>query len=285
MLNLENITFRYRKKTVFKDFSLTVGNGRVCGLLGKNGAGKSTLLYLMTGLLHPQKGKVMFNNADVSRRLPSMLSDVFLVPEEFTLPAVPLKEYVSLNKNFYPRFSEEQLKQNLSHFEMDADLKANLGALSLGQKKKVFMSFALAANTTLLLMDEPTNGLDIPGKSQFRRFIASNMNDERTVLISTHQVQDIEKLVEHVIILDNSELLLDATVEDICSKLAFISDAPEDNFENALFVAPSVQGFSAILPNDGAEESNLSLELLFNATLSRRNEVKCLFNNLNNTKL
>jgi len=285
MLKLKEITFRYRKKTVFKDFSLTVGDGRVCGLLGRNGAGKSTLLYLMTGLLHPQAGKIFVNDADAMRRLPSMLCDMFLVPEEFSLPAVPLKKYMSLNKRFYPRFSDEQVMQNLAHFEMDADLNVNLGALSLGQKKKVFMSFALASNTSLLLMDEPTNGLDIPGKSQFRRFIASNMSDERTVLISTHQVQDIEKLVEHVIILENSELLLDASVADVCSRLAFVTDAPAVDVSGALYAAPSIQGFSAIIHNEGGTESNINLELLFNAALTKREEFKSLFNNLKEVKL
>ena len=278
MIEAKKITFKYKRKTVFDNFSCTFGNGNVYGLLGKNGAGKSTLLYLMTGLLQPFKGKIFYNGENVSKRPPSALNDMFIVPEEFSLPNVPLKRYMSINQPFYPKFSEEQLRSNLSLFEMDDDLKVNLGALSLGQKKKVFMSFALAANTSLLLMDEPTNGLDIPGKSRFKKFIASNMTDERTIIISTHQVQDIEKLVEHVIILDNSAILLDASAKEICSNLYFISGATSADHEKALYASPSVKGFNVILPNAGDDESELNLEMLFNATLEKPDKIKNMFN-------
>jgi ABC-2 type transport system ATP-binding protein len=219
MLEAKEISFKYKKKTVFENFSLSVEKGKVYGLLGKNGAGKSTLLYLMTGLLCPQKGNVFYNHENVSKRLPSVLSDIFIVTEEFMLPHISLKKYVSINSSFYPKFSEEQLTQNLIYFDLDEDLNINLGALSMGQKKKVFMSFALATNTSLLIMDEPTNGLDIPGKSQFKKFIVSNMTDDRTVIISTHQVQDVEKLIEHVLIIDDNAILLNASTDDICRNL------------------------------------------------------------------
>ena len=192
MITVENLSFTYRKskRAVLHDFSLSFESGRVYGLLGKNGAGKSTLLYLMSGLLTPENGKVVFHDTDVRRRLPVTLQDMFLVPEEFELPSVSLVSYVELNGPFYPRFSKEEMIKYLHYFEMDIDI--DLGSLSMGQKKKVFMSFALATNTSLLLMDEPTNGLDIPGKSQFRKFIASGMSDDKTIVISTHRAYDGE---------------------------------------------------------------------------------------------
>jgi ABC-2 type transport system ATP-binding protein len=278
MIKVEEINFRYRKKTVFRDFSCTFGDGKVYGLLGKNGAGKSTLLYLMTGLLLPYRGKIFYNDENVSRRLPSVLSDLFIVPEEFELPAIPLKRYMLVNKPFYPKFSEEQLRKNLSFFELDDSLNVNLASLSMGQKKKVFMSFALATNTSLLLLDEPTNGLDIPGKSRFKKFIASNMTDERTIIISTHQVQDIEKLIEHVVIIENNAILLDASTETICRNLYFVNGTGQVDSEKSLYVAASFQGYNAILPNDGADESILNLETLFNAVLENPDKIKALFN-------
>ena len=183
MLQVENISFSYRKgrKEVLSDFSLSLEAGRVYGLLGKNGAGKSTLLYLMSGLLAPKRGRVMYHDTDMRRRLPVTLQDMFLVPEEFELPPISLVSYIELNSKFYPRFSKEDMVKYLHFFEMDMD--ADLGALSMGQKKKIFMSFALATNTSLLLMDEPTNGLDIPGKSQFRKFLASGMSDDKTIVL------------------------------------------------------------------------------------------------------
>lgn len=274
MIKVENLTFKYKRKEIFNDFSLTVGKGKVCGLLGKNGTGKSTLLYLMTGLLQPGGGVITYKGENVSKRLPSTLSDIFIVPEEFNLPAISLKKYLAINSRFYPNFNKEQLEDNLNHFELD--MNVNLGALSMGQKKKVFMSFALATNTSLLIMDEPTNGLDIPGKSQFKKFIASNMTDERTIIISTHQVQDVEKLIEHIIILDDNKILLDASAMDICRKFYFANGTNDIDLEQALYAAPTIQGYNALLPNSENEESMLNLETLFNATLNNPQKIKTL---------
>ena len=275
MVKIENLIFKYRKKEVFNDFSLSFDKGKVYGLLGKNGAGKSTLLYLMTGLLQPCKGVITYNDENVSKRLPSTLSDIFIVPEEFDLPKISLRKYVKTNRSFYPKFDEEQLKENLQHFELDIDI--DLGALSMGQKKKVFMSFALATNTSLLIMDEPTNGLDIPAKSQFKKFIASNMTDERSIIISTHQVQDVEKLIEQVIILENNKVLLNASTMDICQKLFFVNGDCNIDTEQAFYVSPTLQGYNALLPNKNEKESILNLETLFNGVLNNPEQIGNLF--------
>ncbi len=277
MLQVENISFSYRrgKKDVLDDFSLSLEKGRVYGLLGKNGAGKSTLLYLMSGLLTPKHGKVIYHDVDVRRRLPITLQDMFLVPEEFELPAISLVSYVELNSPFYPRFSKEDMMRYLHFFEMEQDI--NLGALSMGQKKKVFMSFALATNTSLLLMDEPTNGLDIPGKSQFRKFIASGMSDDKTIVVSTHQVRDIDKILDHVLIMDNKHVMLDASTTDICRKLLFVESDNRELAQKALYALPSVQGNYLMLPNADGEESEINLELLFGAALSSPGKIADMF--------
>ncbi len=277
MISVENLSFVYRKskRAVLHDFSLSLQQGRVYGLLGKNGAGKSTLLYLMSGLLTPKSGKVLFNQTDVRRRLPVTLQDIFLVPEEFELPAVSLVSYIELNSPFYPRFSKEDMMKYLHYFEMD--LEVNLGELSMGQKKKIFMSFALATNTSLLLMDEPTNGLDIPGKSQFRKFIASGMSDDKTILISTHQVRDIDHVLDHVLIMDNSRVLLDQSIAEVSEKLLFVESDSRESSEESLFSSPTVQGHMMILPNTHGEESEVNLELLFNATLALPEQMAQLF--------
>ena len=277
MLQVENISFSYRrgKKDVLDDFSLSLEKGRVYGLLGKNGAGKSTLLYLRSGLLTPKHGKVIYHDVDVRRRLPITLQDMFLVPEEFELPAISLVSYVELNSPFYPRFSKEDMMRYLHFFEMEQDI--NLSALSMGQKKKVFMSFALATNTSLLLMDEPTNGLDIPGKSQFRKFIASGMSDDKTIVVSTHQVRDIDKILDHVLIMDNKHVMLDASTTDICRKLLFVESDNRELAQKALYALPSVQGNYLMLPNADGEESEINLELLFGAALSSPGKIADMF--------
>ncbi|WP_032535310.1 ABC transporter ATP-binding protein [Bacteroides fragilis] len=277
MITVENLSFLYRKskRAVLHDFSLSLEKGRVYGLLGKNGAGKSTLLYLMSGLLTPKSGKVVYHDVDVRRRLPITLQDMFLVPEEFDLPPVSLISYIELNSPFYPRFSKEDMVKYLHYFEMDINI--DLGALSMGQKKKVFMSFALATNTSLLLMDEPTNGLDIPGKSQFRKFIASGMTDDKTILISTHQVRDIDKVLDHVLIMDNSRVLLNESTMSICDKLFFTESENRELLQSSLFSTPSIQGNFLLLPNESGEDSEINLESLFNATLAVPERISALF--------
>lgn len=277
MIAAENLSFSYRrsKQEVLQNFSLFLESGRVYGLLGKNGVGKSTLLYLMSGLLTPKSGRVTYHDTDVRRRLPVTLQDMFLVPEEFALPPVSLIKYINFYSPFYPRFSKEDMKKYLHLFEMDMTI--DLGALSMGQKKKVFMSFALATNTSLLLMDEPTNGLDIPGKSQFRKLIASGMTEEKTIVISTHQVRDIDKILDHVIIMDNSRVLLNESTTGICNKLFFTENDNRELVKTALYASPSVQGNMMILPNLLEEESEINLELLFNATLATPEQISRLF--------
>lgn len=277
MLQVENISFSYgrRKPEVLSDFSFSLEKGRVYGLLGKNGVGKSTLLYLMCGLLTPKHGRVMYHGLDVMRRLPETLRDVFLVPEEFDLPAVSLVQFVELNSPFYPNFSKEDMMTYLHLFEMDWNI--HLGGLSMGQKKKVFMSFALATHTSLLLMDEPTNGLDIMAKSQFRKFIASGMSDERTIVISTHQVRDIDNVLDHVVIMNNSRVLLDESIVRVTERLAFVESDSPALAEEALYKLPSVQGNSLLLPNREGVETKLNLELLFGAVLADPEKIKDLF--------
>lgn len=278
MIEVKNLSFSYgkRKQKVFDDFSLALDKGSVYGLLGKNGTGKSTLLYLMTGLLRPQAGRVLYKGVDVSMRYPLTLQDMFLVPEEFALPSVSLKRYLKLNTPFYPNFSNELLNACLHDFDMNEDI--HLGELSMGQKKKAFMCFALATNTSLLVMDEPSNGLDIPSKSQFRKVIASGMTDEKSVIISTHQVRDIDSLLDHVVIIDGTRVLLNASVKTICDKVYFAEQGMNEPTDTALYVQPSVQGNSVIFPNTENEETNLNLEVLFNAMLAEREKMQTMFN-------
>ena len=206
MINIQNIKFAYSREVVLDGFSLQFDKGGIYGLLGKNGTGKSTLLYLMMGLLRPQNGIVTVDGIDTTLRRPEVLSEMFLVPEEYDLPAISLSAYVKAIKPFYPRYSEDLLKQCLANFEMGTDI--NLGELSMGQKKKVYMSIALAANTRYLLMDEPTNGLDILSKSQFRKVVIEGMSEDKTIIISTHQVHDVELLLDHVCIIERNKVLL-----------------------------------------------------------------------------
>ena len=259
---------------MFTDFSLNLEAGNVYGLLGKNGAGKSTLIYLMTGLLTPRSGEALIDGVNVRERLPKTMSDIFLVPEEFDLPRLSLKQYVNINAPFYPNFSMEDMERYLDIFEMGGFMDHKLHHLSMGQKKKVFMAFAFATNTRILIMDEPTNGLDIPSKSQFRKLVTSGMTDDRMMLISTHQVRDISDILDHVVIIDQSKVLLNASFADVMSKVAF---RPLRAGDEPLFVVQSPFGPLAAVPADSGEETAVDLEMLFNATLQNPAAINNLF--------
>ena len=265
MLSFSNVSFTYgrRGKEVLSGLSLEFEENGIYGILGKNGTGKSTMLYLAAGLLRPKGGNVTAEGVPTQSRRPETLRKLFLVPEEFDLPEVSLRTYVQLNAPFYPTFREDILARCLKSFELGDDL--NIGRLSMGQKKKVYISFALAAGTKYLLMDEPTNGLDIPSKKVFREVIAREMTEERVMIISTHQVRDVEQLIDHVVIVNEGTVLLNASTAEIESRLRFEQRAVGSDLSDALFVQQTMRGIELICPNSGNDETPIDLELLFNA--------------------
>ena len=230
MIEVKNISFKYAgsKHLVFDDFSLRLEEDRIYGLLGKNGTGKSTLLYLLSGLLRPACGSVCCDGVATKDRQP------------------------------------ETLRQGcLADFELPADVR--LGELSMGQRKKAYIAFAMATNTKYLLMDEPTNGLDIPSKSQFRKVIAQHMTEERTVIISTHQVHDVEQMLDHILILDQHSVLLNASMQDIQDQYTFEYRTPQQMDDSVLYAEPTLQGNAVICKRqESAAETQVNLELLFN---------------------
>lgn len=271
----EDVSFGFLKNKVFEDFNLEIKEGSIYGLLGTNGAGKSTLLYLLAGLLFPQKGRVLYNGMDMCDRSPEALSDMYFVPEEFSLPNMSFKKYIAINSKFYPKFSEEMLTKSLDAFGMTSDI--NLFQLSMGQKKKAFICFALATNTNLLMMDEPTNGLDIPSKSNFRKAVSQSMTDERTIIVSTHQVRDVENLLDRVLVLDNSNILLNETIGRITEKLSFVQSMAGQTVEDAIY-KQSLMGFDlAVVKNQDNVETQVNMELLFNAVLAERQKIAEIF--------
>ena len=278
MIQINNFSYTYGKSrhTVFNGLNLSFREGRIYGLLGANGVGKTTLLYNILGLLQAKRGTITMDGTAVRLRRPEVTAECFIIPEEFELPSYTLKKYVEIHAPFYPKFSVEDMRRNLALFGMEEN--PQMGRLSMGQKKKAYMCFALATNTSLLLMDEPTNGLDIPSKSQFRKVIASGMTDEKTIIISTHQVRDIDRLLDHITIIDGTEVLLDKSVKEITDRLYFCEQSMNEPTDGALFIQPSVQGNSIIMENKFGEESPMNLEVLFNAILAERNKIQEVFN-------
>lgn len=273
MIEVRDLSFHYQgsKHQVFNHFDLQLEAGNVYGLLGKNGTGKSTLLYLISGLLRPDTGTVSMDDIESRLRKPEMLRQLFIVPEEYAMPDMSFDTFSAMMRTFYPTFSDELLSKCLSDFEMP--IRPNLKELSMGQKKKVYMSFAIATGTRLLMMDEPTNGLDIPSKALFRKVIANYMAEDRTLIISTHQVHDIESLLDHVVIIDQSRVLLNSSIADVSKRYAFRYLTPAETDSRVIYAEPTLQGNAAIVERqEDEEETQVNLELLFNAVISG----KCL---------
>ena len=278
MIDIKNVDFSYSRNTkLLLGLSLKLETGRIHGLLGKNGEGKSTLLKLISGLVFPIHGDIAVMGFNPQKRIPEMLQDIFFLPEE--LPQLPLsiKNYEEVYAPFYPNFSAEQFNRYLKEFDID-DKKAMLNKLSHGQKKKVFVSFGLATNTKLLLMDEPTNGLDIPSKGQFRRMVASAVDETRCLIISTHQVRDLDSLIDSIMIMEGHEIVFNEPNENITKKLLFKVAEHNDTDASVIYSEDSLRGLYQVRENTTGEESKLDIELLFNAVFTDKKRIMNLFN-------
>lgn len=277
MVNVQNVTFSYNRRTeLLSNLSLKLEAGRIHGLLGKNGEGKSTLLKLISGLDFPKAGSIDTLGFNPIKRNPAMLQEIFFLPEELPQLTLSIENYEKVYAPFYPKFNSEQFNGYLKEFDID-NKKSMLDKLSHGQKKKVFVAFGLATNTKLLLMDEPTNGLDIPSKGQFRRMVASAIDENRCLIISTHQVHDLDSLIDSITVMEKHEIVFNQPIEEITKKLFFRVADRNDKDENVIYSEDTLRGLYQVCENKTGEESKLDIELLFNAILTEKNKIVKLF--------
>ena len=276
MIEIANLSFGYnKKKLLYKNLTLSLEAGSIYGLLGKNGAGKSTLLKNLIGLLFPTNGGILVNGFSPKKRLPSFLETIYFIPEEVYVPSLTIDRYINLFAPFYPNFSKENMIRHLE--ELDVKTADKLNTLSFGQQKKFIIAFGLACNTKVLLLDEPTNGLDIPSKKRFRKLIAAEMNDDRMIFISTHQIRDLDNLIDRVVIVDEGELLLNASVATIAEKLLFTTVDEIPTGDKILYAEESLLGISIVTENKNAAESKVNLEHLFNAVTENPEIIRQIF--------
>ena len=275
MIDIKELSFSYRHERLFSGLNLSLEPGGICGLLGKNGAGKTTLLKLMAGLLFPKEGDISIMEKDPSKRPVDFLQDLFFLPEVFDLPPVTKKQYKMLYTPFYPGFSAELFDSLLEQFEITGNKK--LSSFSYGQKKKFLIAFGLATNSCLMLLDEPTNGLDIPSKSQFRKAVASCIDDDRTFIISTHQARDLESLIDPVIILDEGRIIFNQSNEEISNRLKISYRSGPPVPEEALFYEKTFEGYTVVMENHDHEDSRIDLETLFNTVINNSARISGIF--------
>ena len=264
MVNLTEMSFSYGKKRLFDSLDLRLGPG-LYGLLGKNGAGKTTLLRIIAGLIYPHQGSTLVMDQVPARRNPSLLKEIFFLSEEFYLPAVTGEAYAGLYSPFYPGFNREFFDRSCR--ELEINTSQTLSKMSYGQKKKFLIAFGLASGAKLMLLDEPTNGLDIPSKAQFRRLVASSWNEEQCVIISTHQVRDVEKLIDPIIILENGKIIFKHSLEEINRALRFSVYESEITGDRILYSEKGLGGWAVMEEGPDDAGGAVDLELLFNGVL------------------
>jgi ABC-2 type transport system ATP-binding protein len=277
MINLTNINFRYkRKKKLIEGLNLNLETGKIYGLFGLNGAGKTTLLKLIAGLRYPISGFATVMGFKPTDRNPDMLSQIFFLAEDTYVPPMTPGEIEKMYAPFYPGFQSAYYKTLLDQFKIDTG--ANTKHMSFGQMKKTMISFALATRSKLIIMDEPTNSLDIPSKSTFRKTMAEALNDNQCIIISTHQVRDLESLIENILILDNGQIIFNKSVSEITSKLIFKHLQSIDNVD-VLYSEPSFGGYNVVINNKTGEESRIEMEALFKLVIENP-ELQETFKNL-----
>ena len=275
MIEIANLKFGYKSHTmVFDSLSLTIPSGEIVGLLGRNGTGKSTLLNLLAGLIDADAGTITIEGKPIEHRGAELYSNLMIVPEEFKLPALTLDRFARVTAPFYPNFDEARFADCCTRFEVKPTER--LDRMSMGQRKKGYLAFALACNTPVLLLDEPTNGLDIPARQALRQMLAEQINDERTIIISTHAARDIENLVDRLVILEERRMVLNESIATL-STLFGVGIVPAG--VEALYVEPSVAGNRGVWVAERDEESRMDLELMFNAATQATREVVAVIAN------
>ena len=274
MIEISNLTFCYKRVPVFQNISLTFKPGFIYGLLGENGVGKTTLFKLICGLQRPQQGSCHVDLFTPADRDPLFLQNIVFLPDAMALPEdkTPL-HYVNELRPFYPTFSQEQFLALMQELEVDPKRKFN--EMSLGQQKKSLIACALSLGTEYILLDEPTNGLDIPSKAQLRSILAKRMQDTTTIIIATHQVRDVENLIDPIIILTMDDVLLNASISEIGQKLHFEYGSAQN--PEALYSEAQPGGYLNVVKNDSLGESQVNIEALFNTVLRNKKTIKEMF--------
>ena len=274
MIKIQDLAFSYGKNEVLKIISMDLEPGRIYGLLGENGVGKTTLLTLLCGLKKTQGGTITTDGRNPWNREPALLQDQYYLPDEVAPVNDKAIAWAKAAGKFWPNFKLDRFDTILREFEVDPAQKMN--AMSAGQLKKSYIAFALACNTRYLFLDEPTNGLDIPSKAQFRSALMKYTAEDSTIVISTHQVRDLENIIDPIIILDRRDVLLNATIEQISEKLFF--DYGTTLHPDALYSEQLPGGFIQVLPNTEKADSKVNIEALFNTVHMHKDLVKNLFN-------
>ncbi len=263
MVTFEAVTFGYGKRPLFEGLDLVVRPGSTVGLLGLNGAGKTSLLKLGAGALFPAAGRVKIFGRESRRREASLLADVCFVPEDPWAPALTPAGWLSRYGVFRPRMDIPLFDSLMKEFSLDSGQKVS--KMSYGQRKKFAVAAALSSGARAVFLDEPTNGLDIPSKAQFRRALAMAASEERIFIVSTHQARDLENLLDPIVIIHEGKVLCSFPASALAERLS-AERLPALEGRQVVYAEKDALGWTALLPGRGG--SGVDLEFAFNAAIA-----------------
>ena len=214
LLEIKGLSKSYDKKTVLQDINLNVTSGKIIGLLGKNGAGKTTLIKLINDLLTPTEGEILIEGNKIGVETKKVVS--YLPERTYLNKQMKVSEVIDYFEEFYDDFDSAKAKKLLK--ELDLDINQNLSKMSKGMQEKVQLVLVMSRSADLYILDEPLGGVDPATRDYILDTILSNFNENASVIISTHLISDIERILDEVIFIDKGKIILQSDADKLRKK-------------------------------------------------------------------
>jgi ABC-2 type transport system ATP-binding protein len=214
LLKITNVSKSYGSKKVLKDIDLTIPRGKIIGLLGKNGTGKSTLIKLINDLLTPDSGEILINGEKIGVSSKKIIS--FLPERTYLDKSMTVEKVIKYFEDFYDNFDADKAKKLLK--DLDLDINQKLSKMSKGMQEKVQLVLVMSRKADLYILDEPLGGVDPATRDYILDTILSNFNEGASVIISTHLIADIERILDEVIFIDKGKIVLHSSSDELRTK-------------------------------------------------------------------
>lgn len=214
ILRLKNISKSFDNKKIVDDVSFSIEKGKIVGLLGKNGSGKTTIIKMINDLLTIDCGEILIDDMKISEKTKAIVS--YLPERTYLDSSQTISEVFSYFQDFYKDFNREKAEKLLK--DLDLDINASLSKMSKGMKEKIQLILVMSRNAKLYILDEPLGGVDPSTRDYIMQTILSNFGEESSMLITTHLISDIEKILDEVIFIDNGKIILNSEADELREK-------------------------------------------------------------------
>ena len=214
LLECKGLNKSFGKKQVLEDINLKVSKGKIIGLLGKNGTGKTTLIKLINDLLTPTSGEVLVNGEKVGVESKKIIS--YLPERTYLDKSMTVEKVIEFFEDFYDNFDSEKAKSLLKDLDLDTSMK--LSKMSKGMQEKVQLVLVMSRRADLYILDEPLGGVDPATRDYILDTILTNFNEDASVIISTHLISDIERILDEVIFIENGKIVLTSDTDELRTK-------------------------------------------------------------------